>query len=103
MEDERRKAASNFNQQAIREAVQRMKQELVAATEAAHKAKDAGVENYPDDYDEFHRTVELGGLVECLCGLCGPHLAVLHEIAHALDELHATEHEHEQKIPHHHH
>ena len=37
---------------------------------------------------ELDRTVELGYLVDCLGGTCGPHLAVLSEIAQVLDELH---------------
>jgi hypothetical protein len=80
-----------------------MRPELIAASEAAHKVKDA--DSYEDDpgYSDFDRTVQLGYLVECLGGLCGPHLLLLNEIADALYELHATEDEHGQKIPHHHH
>ena len=37
---------------------------------------------------ELDRTVELGYLVDCLGGTCGPHLAVLSETAQVLDELH---------------
>jgi hypothetical protein len=44
MTDDKRKAERNFNWQAIREAVERMKLELIAASEAAHKAKDADAE-----------------------------------------------------------
>ena len=39
-----------------------MKPELVACSEAAHKAKDADAGDDP----EFDRVVELGSLVECL-------------------------------------
>lgn len=46
-----KKAERHFNWQAI---VERMKPELVAASEAAHKAKDADVEDDSDD-----RTMEL--------------------------------------------
>jgi hypothetical protein len=52
---------------------ERMKPELVACSEAAHKAKDADAGDDP----EFDRVVELGSLVECLGGMCGPHLMLL--------------------------
>jgi hypothetical protein len=42
MTDDKRKAESRFNQQAIAEAVGRMRPELVAASEGAHKAKSDG-------------------------------------------------------------
>ena len=45
--------------------------------------------------------VELGSLVEFQGGMCGPHLMLLHEIAHALDEVHKVEGEREK--PHHRH
>jgi hypothetical protein len=44
--------------------------------------------------------VEPGYLVECLGGLCGPHLLLLNEIADALHELHDAEEGHGQKTPH---
>ena len=94
MSDDKKKAEHHFNWQAI---VERIKPELVAASEAAHKAKDTDAEDDPDD-----RTMELGSLVQCLSGICGPHLMLLHEIAHALDEIHNTEGdaEVEQERPH---
>jgi len=64
---------------------------------AAHKAKDADAGDDP----EFDRVVELGSLVEFQGGMCGPHLMLLHEIAHALDEVHKVEGEREK--PHHRH
>jgi hypothetical protein len=97
MSDDKSKAESQFNREAIRESIERMKPELIACSDAAHKAKDAEV---GDDQD-FDRLVELGSLVECLGGMCGPHLMLLHEIAHALDEAHETESEGEK--PHHRH
>ena len=63
-------AERHFNWQALKEAVERMKPELGAASEATHKH---GAEDTPDDSD-FDRTVALGYLVESLEGLCGPHL-----------------------------
>jgi len=104
MTDDKRKAEPHFNWQAIKEAVERMKPELIAASEAAHKAKDADAEGVSDpDYSDFDRTVELGYLVERLGGLCGPHLLLLNEIADALYELHAAEDGPGQETPHRHH
>jgi hypothetical protein len=48
MTDDKRKAESRFNEQAVKEAVGRMRPELVAASEAAHKAKDAVADGDPD-------------------------------------------------------
>jgi hypothetical protein len=73
--DDKRKAERHFNWQALKEAVERMKPELGAASEATHKH---GAGDTPDDTD-FDRTVALGYLVESLEGLCGPHLWVLNE------------------------
>jgi hypothetical protein len=98
-EDDKRKAQRHFTWQAIKDAVERMKPELIAASEAAHKAKDADDKGDDPDYD-FDRTVELGYLVESLGGLCGPHLLLLNQIAEALYELHATDDQHGQEIPH---
>ena len=95
-EKDKQKAARQFNWQALKEAVERMKPELVAASEAVHKY---GADETPDDSD-FDRTVAVGFLVESLDGLCGPHLWVLNEIANALYELHA-EGEHDPKQLHH--
>jgi hypothetical protein len=77
MGDNKSKAESQFNREAIRESIERMK---------------------PD----FDRVIELGSLVECLGGMCGPHLLPLHEIAHALDEVHETESEGERPYHRHH-
>jgi hypothetical protein len=38
MTDDKKNAELHFNRQAIKEAVERMKPELIAASEAAHKA-----------------------------------------------------------------
>jgi hypothetical protein len=103
MTDDKRKAESRFNQQAIVEAVGRMKPELVAASEAAHKAKDADADGDPD-FSDLDRTVELGSLVESLIGLCGPHLRLLNEIAGALYEIDERgSRAQEPEIPHHQH
>jgi hypothetical protein len=96
MADEKKKAERNFNWQALKEAVERMKPELAAASEATHKY---GAGATPEDSD-FDRTVALGYLVESLEGLCGPHLWVLNEIADALYELERGEAG--QEIPRHH-
>jgi hypothetical protein len=96
---DKKRAERQFNWQAISEAVQRMRPELIAASEAAHKAKEAEL----DEAElELARTLELGYLVDCLGGTCGPHLTVLSEIAHALDELHDAggDRVHEKTPPH---
>ena len=74
---DRKRAERQFNWQAIKESVERMRPELIAASEAAHKAKESDVDPAEPELD---RTLELGYLVDCLGGLCGPHLAVLSEI-----------------------
>jgi hypothetical protein len=66
MADNKKKAEHRFNSQAIKESVERMKPELIAASEAAHKMKDADSEEDDPDYAEFDRTMELGYLVESL-------------------------------------
>jgi hypothetical protein len=104
MTNDKRKAESRFNQQAVKEAVGRMKPELVAASEAAHKAKDVEAEGADEGYSDFDRSVELGFLVESVVGLCGPHLRLLNEIADALDALYELEEKglHEPETPHQH-
>ena len=99
MSDDKNKAESQFNWEAVKESIERMKPELIACSEAAHKAKDAVAGNDSD----FDRLVELGSLVECLGGMCAPHLMLLHEIAHALDDDHEAEEEQEKKRSHRHH
>ena len=99
MSDDKSKQEGQFNLDAIKESVERMKPELSACSAAAHKAKDADAGDDP----EFDRVVELGSLVECLGGMCGPHLMVLHEIAHALDGVHEAGGEQERRYhPRHH-
>ena len=97
MSDDKSKQESQFNLDAIKESIERMKPELATCSAAAHKAKDTNA----DDDPEFDRVVELGSLVEFQGGMCGPHLMLLHEIAHALDEVHKVEGEREK--PHHRH
>jgi hypothetical protein len=43
------------------------------------------------DQADFERTVELGYVVDRLANYCGPNLAVLYELACALDEFHGTD------------
>ena len=96
MTDEKRKAELHFNRQALKEAVERMKPELAAASEATHKY---GADETPEGSD-FDRTVALGYVIESLEGLCGPHLSLLNEIAEALYGLERGEAG--QEIPRHH-
>jgi hypothetical protein len=99
MSDDKSKAESQFNWEAVKESIERMKPELIACSEAAHKAKHAVAGNDSD----FDRLVELGSLVECLGGMCAPHLMLLHEIAHAIDDVHEADAEQEKKRSHRHH
>jgi hypothetical protein len=92
---DKKKAERYFNWQALKEAVERMKPELGAASEATHKH---GADDTPNDSD-LDRTVALGYLVESLEGLCGPHLWVLNEISSALYEMHAADGEEGEETP----
>jgi hypothetical protein len=95
MDNEKRKAERHFNDQAVKEAVKRMRPELEAASEAAHKMKDSEDSGDDKDYRDFDRTMELGYLVAAISGLCGPHLRLLTDIADALyavDEEQETTH-----------
>ena len=95
MADDEKKAERHFNWQVLKEAVERMKPELGAASEATHKH---GADDTPNDSD-LDRTVALGYLVESLEGLCGPHLWVLNEISSALCEMHAADGEEGEETP----
>jgi len=98
MADDKKKAERHFNWQALKEAVERMKPELRAASEATHNY---GADDTPDDRD-FDRIVALGYLAQSLEGLCGPHLWVLNEIASALYGFHAADGEHGEETTRHH-
>jgi hypothetical protein len=80
-------AKRDFHLHAMKEAIDRMRPELKAASEAAHRMKDH------DDpgINELDRTMELGSLVDCLSDLCAPHLRLLNHIAEALAALEAGE------------
>jgi hypothetical protein len=97
MTDDKRKAERHFNWQALKEAVERIKPELIAASEATHNY---GADDTADDRD-FDRTVAVGHLVESIAGLCGPHLWVLNEIADALYEIEEGEATQEKPQRHH--
>jgi len=73
MDNEKRKAERHFNDQAVKEAVKRMRPELEAASEAAHKMKDSEDSGDDKDYRDFDRTVELGYLVAALLVACAAH------------------------------
>ena|SRR5436309_3013725 len=94
MANDKRKAERHFNWEALKEAVERMKPELIVASEATHKY---AADDKQDDRD-FDRTVALGFLVEAISCLCGPHLWVLNEIADALYKIE----EGDQERPEHH-
>ena len=98
MSDDKSQVESQFNWEAVKDSIERMKPELTACSEAAHKAKDAVADNESD----FDRLAELGSLIECLGGMCAPHLMLLHELAHALDDVHEAEGEQEKRSHRHH-
>ena len=53
---DKKRAERQFNWQAIREAVERMRPELIAASEAAHKAKEAELD---EPEPELDRTLDV--------------------------------------------
>jgi hypothetical protein len=91
-----RKTKHEFIRQTIKEAVERMKPELHAASEAAHQLFE---EAEAEDHADFERTVELGYVVDRLANFCGPNLAVLYELACALDEFHGTDEQEPERPP----
>jgi hypothetical protein len=92
-----KKTKHEFIRQTVKEAIERIKPELHAASEVAHHLEEAEAEK---NEASFERTVELGYVVDVLANLCGPNLAVLYEVACALDETHQTENEPELEQPH---
>ena len=82
-------AQRDFHLQAMKEAVERMKPELIAASEAAHKMKDHDDPGIKD----LDRTMELGALIDGVVDLCAPHLRLLNHIAETLAALEAGERE----------
>ena len=80
-------AERDFHLNAMKEAIQRMKAELLAASDAAHKMKQHDDPNMKD----LDRTMELGSLVDGLIDLCAPHLRLLNHIAEALATLEADQ------------
>jgi hypothetical protein len=78
------KAKRDFHLEAMKDAVARMKPELIAASASAHAAK-------VDEEDaDFDRIVELGFVTDVLSCLCAAHLDVMYHIAIALGTLHAA-------------
>jgi hypothetical protein len=91
-------AERDFHLKAVEEAIERMKPELVAASEAAHRMKDHDDPGIKD----LDRTIEIGSLIDSLVDLSAPHLMVLNHLAEALAELEAGEGEGESKQAHRH-
>ena len=76
-----------FHLQAVKESIDRMRPELMAASEAAHGMK----EHDDPGIKDLDRTMELGSLIDALVDLCAPHLRLLNHIAEALAALEAGE------------
>jgi hypothetical protein len=93
-----KKAEIEFARQALKEALERMKPELVAAGEAAHKLDE--LENDEAEDSGFARIVDQGHLVNLLAQLCGPRLRVLTDIAEELAGLDCQEKEEDQPATH---
>jgi hypothetical protein len=91
-------AKREFHLQSVKEAIDRMRPELIAASEAAHRMK----EHDDPGIKDLDRTMELGSLVDVLVDLCAPHLRLLNHIAEALAALEAGEGEGEGKPAHRH-
>jgi hypothetical protein len=79
------KAERDFHLQAMKDAIERMKPELIAASQAAHVVKEKHGEG--SAHEDFDRTMELGYLVDYLSQLCAPHLMLLDHIAEMLATL----------------
>ena len=62
---DKKRAERQFNWQAIREAVERMRPELIAASEAAHKAKESELD---EAVPELDRTSSLAISLTVLAG-----------------------------------
>ena len=96
------KAQRDFHLQAMKEAIERMKPELMAASEAAHRSKEKEDKGTGTGPEEFDRTMELGYLVDYLSQLCAPHLMLLDHIAEVLAALEDGDGEREAKPVHRH-
>jgi hypothetical protein len=94
------KAQRDFHLQAMKEAIERMKPELMAASEAAHRSKEK--DDKGPGSEELDRTIELGYLVDYLSHLCAPHLMLLDHIAEVLAALEEGEAEGAAKPVHRH-
>ena len=94
------KAQRDFHLQAMKEAIERMKPELMAASEAAHRSKEK--DDKGPGPEEFDRTMELGYLVDYLSHLCAPHLMLLDHIAEVLAALEDGKGEGTAKLVHRH-
>jgi hypothetical protein len=80
-------AERDFHLEAMKEAIERMQPELMAASEAAHRMKDHDEPGIKD----LDRTMELGSLIDGLVDLCAPHLRLLNHIAQAIAAFEAGE------------
>ena len=91
-------AERDFHLQAMREAIERMKPELMAASDAAHRMKDHDDPGIRD----LDRTMELGSLIDGVVDLCAPHLRLLNHIAETLAAFEAGDREGESEPAHRH-
>jgi hypothetical protein len=91
-------AERDFHLEAMKEAIERMKPELMAASEAAHRMKD----NDEPGIKDLDRTMELGSLIDGLVDLCAPHLRLLNHIAETLAAFEAPQGEGAREAAHRH-
>ena len=86
---DKKTAGQRFNLQAVKDAAERMKPGLIAASEAAHNYGASA--NETEEEKDSDKTVAIGFLARNLDCLCGPHLWLLDEIAQALVDLEDVE------------
>ena len=86
---DRKTAGQRFELQAVKDAVERMRPELIAASEAAHNY--VASQNETEEDEDFDKTLAIGFLARNLDCLCGPHLWLLDEIGQALADLERAE------------
>jgi SpoU rRNA methylase family enzyme len=87
------KAQLEFILQSLKEAIERMRPDLVAANDLAHKADEAV--DLSDEERVTDRMIELGELLELAASMCDARVRLIGGIARLLDSI-----EHEVDKPH---
>ena len=95
------KAELEFVKQALTEALERMRPELIAANEAAHRADDLEASGPEDRAND--RVMDLGVIVDWLGSLCPSQLRLLGDIVQMLAKLESEHKEEDEGEPAHRH